>query len=116
MTFFFVVSVPVVIFTQPFLFLFASFSRLNAVELEGAEEGDSEGDGDGLPFDWCATPGFGQPRGEGLFAVLLFETGSGGGEGSYSSRLGQDGLAEERGGAEEEAWSRHFEDVVTGSS
>jgi len=40
----------------PFLFLFPPFALLDAVELEGAEEGNAEGDGDGSPEDAGASP------------------------------------------------------------
>ena len=44
-------------FAEVFFFLFSALALLDAVELEGAEEGDAEGDGDGLPFDGGAAPG-----------------------------------------------------------
>ena len=55
----------------PFLFLGAEVALADAVELEGAEEGDAEGEGDAVvPHGFGAAPGGRGSGGEGFFAVV----------------------------------------------
>ena len=52
------VSIPVAVLVKPLLFLFSSFALLDAVELEDAEEGNTEGDRDRFPSYGRLAPGF----------------------------------------------------------
>lgn len=47
-------------------------AALDAVELEGAEEDDAEGNGYGLPSDPCPAKGSLEPRAKGVVAVLAW--------------------------------------------